>query len=262
MDGNSTMSPPRVWASLQDAAIRPGVQVISSVGQCTSNFVYTSPDNATVYLGFAAHCITPSTAPAGTATNGCDSRNTPLPPGTKVEVEGAADEGVVAYSSWWTMRQTQETDAVVCAENDFALVRLSATDAMATNPAMLHFGGPTGIAAPDSLLVNDKVLTYGNSGLRLGVEDLRRKEGYIYDVTEWTTIIVTVTPGIQGDSGSGVILESGPAIGAAVTSYAVPPGGSGVTNLAPALAYAKEMANLDVRLATWDVLDAGSLPPI
>jgi hypothetical protein len=249
--------------SPEDATIRPGVQVVSSEGQCTSNFIFTSLDNTTVYIGVAAHCMNVSSDPTGTATSGCDPVNKPMKVGAKAEVQGAVDDAVLVYNSWTTMQTMHEADVEACDSNDFALLRLSPTDANHTNPAMLFYGGPTSMAAVSDLQANAKVLTYGNSGLRLGLEPLMQKEGYIVSVTPWWTRIYTVPPGVEGDSGSAVILEDGRAVGDLVTGEFAPfAGASGITNLEPVLEYMDRVAGIQVRLGTWDVLDRGVLPPL
>src|SRR5688572_554190 len=84
--GNETPPPPQTeqkpWPNLASATIRPGVQVSSSAGQCTSNFLFRSPDNATLYLGTASHCV--------------DG----LKVGDNVQIDGASKPGKVAYSAW------------------------------------------------------------------------------------------------------------------------------------------------------------------
>jgi hypothetical protein len=77
----------RTWATLGEATIRPGVQVVAGGSQCTSNFLFTSPDNRTAYIGFAAHCVTHEDP--NNAEDGCDDASDPMDIGTKVEVEGA-----------------------------------------------------------------------------------------------------------------------------------------------------------------------------
>ena len=39
-------------------------------------------------------------------------------------------------------------------------------------------------------------------------------------------------------------------------------GSNGGTSLEKALAYAREVGGLDLRLATWEILDPGLLPPV
>ncbi|MEA3200930.1 MAG: hypothetical protein QOE90_2358 [Thermoplasmata archaeon] len=264
---------PIAWAAPDAAKIRPGVQVItdgdprdptSAGGQreCTSNFVFTSPDNASVYLGVAAHCVSG------------------LQVGAPADVGPGIAKGAVAYSSWYAMNNsevpddpthpaacTSEADAATCDANDFALIRLDPKDVAITSPAMLHFGGPVGLATSGSVQPLDKILTYGNSDLRQGQEPIMEKEGYVTEETAWTTYAETQFPVLPGDSGSGALTADGHALGIVVTStlYAAdpfnPPTTTGITNLDHALAYA-QAHGMDVRLATWQLLDPGTLPPV
>lgn len=236
----------RMWPALEDAVIRPGVQVLSETGQCTSNFVFTSPDNESLYLGLAAHCV--------------DG----LPLGSPMDVAGGAATGTLYYSSWATMDEVDEKDADAREYNDFALVLLPSDARDLVHPAMRHFGGPTALASSSDVLTGDKVVTYGNSGLRFETEPLSWHEGYVLARgNDWTTTVYTATPGIPGDSGSGVLLGDGRALGVLVTITIAPTAGSnGVTHLDTALAYAKQHAGIDARLATWELLDGGLLPPV
>jgi hypothetical protein len=84
-DGNGDgASVARAWPAIGEAVIRPGVPVSSDTGSCTSNFVYRSPDNETLYLGLAAHCL-----------EGRENET--------VRIAGGAAEGIIAYNSWYTM---------------------------------------------------------------------------------------------------------------------------------------------------------------
>jgi hypothetical protein len=258
--GNASGAP-REWADLASATIRPGVQVSVDGSQCTSNFLFTSPDNSTVYLGFAAHCVTANDP--NSAEDGCDPSSGPLPVGTRVEVEGADHPATLAYTSWGTMQSVGESGGDECAYNDFAFAALDPRDAAKANPAMLFFGGPTAVADTADVGLLDKVVTYGDSGLRAGVSTLSPHEGYVV-VTPgsggWTTEVYTLPQGIPGDSGSGVLLGTdGSALGVLVTISALG-GSNGVTTLANAMAYAQEEAGIPLRLATAPVLDSGVLP--
>jgi hypothetical protein len=106
------------------------------------------------------------------------------------------------------------------------------------------------------------VLTYGNSGLRQQLDPLSWHEGYVVGRPDaWTTTVLTATPGIPGDSGSGAMTGDGRALGIVVTLTIAPLAGSnGVTSLDLALRYAREKGGIDVQLATWELLDAGALP--
>lgn len=256
--GSATPPPAPAWPALEDAKVRPGTQVFYQGSQCTSNFVFTSPDNRTLYLGVAAHCFGPAAEV-----------------GDPVDIGGGVATGTLAYSSWLVMGSdggdpttgagavcSVEEDQAVCDSNDFALVRVDAASKPLVHPAMLHFGGPTALAPSPEVREGDKVLTYGHSDLRFGLDVTNWHEGYVLlGPDPWTTTTYTATPGVPGDSGSGVLLGDGRAFGVLVTVQFAPlAGANGVTSLDLALAYALEKAGLDARLATWDLLDEGALP--
>ncbi len=241
------------WASPEQATVTPGVQMLTEGGQCTANFVFTDGD--AVLLGYAAHCAGTGGA---TATNGCDAPTHPT--GTQVEVEGASQPGTLVYSSWETMQQRGETDLDTCQLNDFALVELHPDDHDAVNPTLPFWGGPDGIATSSQPL--DKLYTYGNSSLRLGIELLSPKEGYSLGQGGggWSHVAYTVTPGIPGDSGSAVLDRDGRALGSLSTLAIAPLAGSnGVTDLALALEYANRHGGVDAELATGTQAFGGGL---
>ena len=221
------------WVPAGSAAVHPGVQTVSDSGQCTSNFVFFNAAND-VFIGQAAHCT--STASA-TDTNGCDSGSLPL--GTPVEVDGAGRPGTLAYNSWLTMQANGESDADTCDYNDFALVKLDPADYGKVNPSIPFWGGPTGIV--DTVPQGEKVLSYGNSSLRLGITQLSPKEGLSLGQTGngWSHEVYTVTPGIPGDSGSAFIDRDGRAFGVLSTLQIAPKvGANGVGDVSRELAYA------------------------
>jgi hypothetical protein len=221
------------WAPAASAPIHPGVQTVTEGGQCTSNFVFfDGADN--VYLGQAAHC---SGTGGATETDGCDSGSQPL--GTPVEVEGASRPGTMVYNSWLAMQGNGESDPDTCAYNDFALVKLDPADSGKVNPSIPFWGGPTGIT--DTVGQGEKVLSYGNSSLRLGLTQLSPKEGLSLGQTGngWSHEVYTVTPGIPGDSGSAFIDRDGKAFGVLSTLQIAPKvGANGVGDLSRELAYA------------------------
>jgi hypothetical protein len=220
------------WAPAGSAAIHPGVQTITDGGQCTSNFVFQ--DGSDVYLGQAAHC---SSTGGQTATDGCDTGSLPL--GTPVEIVGAAHPGTLAYNSWLAMQAAGETDANTCAYNDLALVRVDPADVATVNPSVPGFGGPTGLG-PSTAMLGDTVYSYGNSSLRLGVTKLSPKQGVVIQGVGggWSRTVLTVTPGIPGDSGSGFLGQSGQAIGVLSTLQVLPLAGTnGVGDLRKELDY-------------------------
>ena len=219
------------WAPIGQATVHPGVQVFTEGAQCTSNFVFE--EGTSVYLGQAAHCAGTG---GQTETDGCASGSLPL--GTPVEVTGASKPGTLAYSSWLTMQARGETDPDACAYNDFALIRLDPADVGRVNPSVPGFGGPTQVGSPGGL--GSTVYSYGNSELRGGITKLSPKQGIVVqsEGNGWSHNVLTLTPGIPGDSGSGFLNGSGAAFGTLSTLQIAPLAGSnGVGDLAKELAY-------------------------
>jgi hypothetical protein len=221
------------WAPAGAAPVHPGVQTYTQGAQCTSNFVFQ--EGTTVFLGQAAHC---SGTGEATETDGCTSASLPL--GAAVEVKGASREGALAYNSWLAMQAAGETDPDACAYNDLALVRLNPADVGRVNPSVPGYGGPTGVGAVGDL--GSTVFSYGNSELRLGITKLSPKQGTVIqnEGGGWSHIVVTVTPGVPGDSGSGFMNEAGQAFGVLSTLQIAPLAGTnGVGDLQRELAYAR-----------------------
>ncbi|HET7736797.1 MAG TPA: hypothetical protein VFK52_12525 [Nocardioidaceae bacterium] len=249
------------WAPAATAAITPGVQTnTSGSGQCTANFVLTD-SSGNVYLGQAAHC---SGTGAATDTNGCDAGTLPL--GTAVTFNRGGSlltagtqvgTGTLAYSSWNTMQARGETDENTCAYNDFALVKVSAADVAKVNPTIPFWGGPVGINTTGTV-AGDKVYSYGNSGLRFGVEQLSPKTGVSLgqDPADggWTHPLYTLTPGVPGDSGSAFLDAQGRAVGTLSTLGLAPlPASNNIGDFAHELAYAQQysgIAGLQLALGT------------
>ncbi|HET7445481.1 MAG TPA: serine protease [Solirubrobacterales bacterium] len=221
------------WAPASSAAIHPGVQVFTAGAQCTSNFVFE--DGSNVYLGQAAHC---SGTGGQTETDGCTSGS--LPVGTPVDVTGASKPGTLVYNSWLTMQAKGESDPDTCAYNDLALIRIDPADVGKVNPSIPGFGGPTGLGGAGS--TGSTVYSYGNSELRGGITKLSPKQGILIqnEGSGWSHNVITLSPGIPGDSGSGFLNESGQAIGVLSTLQLAPlPATNGVGDLAKELAYAR-----------------------
>jgi len=219
------------WAPAGQATVHPGVQVFTNGAQCTSNFVYE--EGTEVFLGQAAHC---SGTGSQTETDGCTSPSLPL--GTPVEISGASRPGTLVYNSWLTMQAEGETDPNTCAYNDLALIRLDPVDVAEVNPSIPGFGGPTGVGSAGG--VGATVYSYGNSELRGGVTKLSPKQGVVVQEEGggWSHDVLTLSPGIPGDSGSGFFNASGAAFGVLSTLQLAPLAGSnGVGDLGKELAY-------------------------
>jgi hypothetical protein len=244
------------WAPAASATIHPGVQTFTDGGQCTANFVFY--DATDIYIGQAAHC---SGTGGSTETNGCEAGSLPL--GTPVEVTGASRPGTLAYNSWITMQAGGEADADTCQFNDLALVRLDPADHGNVNPSIPFWGGPTGIT--DTVAANSKVLSYGNSSLRGGIEQLSPKEGISLgqDSGGWNHSVLTLTPGIPGDSGSAFVDKRGRAFGVLSTLQLLPLAGSnGVGDLSRELAYMRSHGGPNATLANGTVAFRGPLLPL
>jgi hypothetical protein len=242
-----TVSP---WAPAATAKIHPGVQMFTQGAQCTANFVYTDSLDR-VYVGYAAHCAGLGGA---TDTNGCTTTSVPL--GTTVRFAEGANAltagttlgyGKLVYSSWITMRKLGEQRPDPCAYNDLALVRLNATAAESVNPSVPFWGGPVGIDT-DGTAAGARIYTYGDSSLRAGVSLLGPKVGVSLGSSAhgWTTDVYTVSPGIPGDSGSGLMDGQGRAMGVLSTLALAPlPGSNGVGDLSRELTYARAHSGID-----------------
>ncbi|MDP1819490.1 MAG: hypothetical protein Q8K58_06290 [Acidimicrobiales bacterium] len=223
------------WASVEAATIHPGVVSASPVGQCSTNFVFFQ--GAEVFIGQAAHCTGLGEV---TDTNGCDAGSLPL--GTPIVIEGASQPGTLAYSSWLAMQEADEKDPNACAFNDFALVRLHPDDRSRVNPTMPHWGGPTGVNWSGTRALS-AVYSYGSSPLRQGLTVLSPKAGPSLGSTGggWTHLVYTLTPGIPGDSGSGMLDATGKASGVLSTLGITPlPATNYFTDMNLALGYADE----------------------
>lgn len=231
------------WAPAKTAPIHPGVQTFTAGGQCTANFVFA--EGASVFIGQAAHC---SGTGGQTETDGCTSGSLPL--GTAVKVSGAKAPGTLVYNSWLAMQSAGETDPDTCAYNDLALVRLDAADVGGVNPSVPGFGGPTRVGTVGGL--GSTVYSYGNSELRGGITKLSPKQGVVVqnEGNGWSHNVLTLTPGVPGDSGSGFLNGTGEAIGTLSTLQIAPmPASNGVGDLGKELAYLRSHSPFaDLRL--------------
>ena len=244
------------WAPAATASVHPGVQTDTAGGQCTANFVFHDGADD-IYIGQAAHC---SGTDGNTATNGCEAGTRPH--GTEVAVDGASRPGTIVYSSWVVMQANGETDPNACQYNDLALIKLDPADYGRVNPTIPFWGGPTGMT--DSTAIGDKVLSYGNSSLRLGITQLSPKEGLSLGTAGggWTHQVYTVTPGIPGDSGSAFIDRQGRAFGVLSTLQIAPlVGANGVSDLSRMVAYMESHGGPDVTLATGTEAFRGPILP-
>lgn len=237
------------WAPIDSATIQPGVQMVTSGAQCTSNFIFydePSPGTFDIYIGYAAHC---AGLGGSTDTNGCLAGSAPI--GTAVSIDGANHVGRLAWSSWDAMiRNNEPTNSNACAYNDLAIVKIDPRDHGRVNPSALHFGGPTGLCGGPGFGAD--VISYGNSGLRFGIDLVAPKQGISLGTSGagWTTTVYMVSPGIPGDSGSGYMDSDHCAFGVTSTVALFPYAlSNGISSLQQGLAYAAA-DGFDATLAT------------
>lgn len=186
------------WAKLDKATLRPGVQVYTPIGggqaECTSNFLFRTPDNATLFLGVAAHCFG-------------ETPDTIVPVGTFVQVGSVGRAGTIYYNGW---------AKGIVGGNDFGLVKLSNSVIVRArvNPTVFSWGGPTGILDQATVQPGTQVITYGHSLQRPPNDPTNQREGHIYQITnDHQAMVMTNYPGIHGDSGSGLMDTQGRALG-------------------------------------------------
>jgi hypothetical protein len=235
------------WAPAGLASIHPGVLTITVNSGCTANFVFFRGEE--VFLGQAAHC---ASLGGVSQLDGCTTPSRPL--GTPVRIQGATRPGTLAYSSWLTMQAQHEQDPYACAYNDLALIRIDPADRGRVNPSMPHWGGPTGIAR-EGLAPLSPIYTVGNSPLRQGLFVLSPKSGLSLGShpSGWSHSSLTITPGIPGDSGSGLLDQYGRAVGVLSTLQIAPvPASNDWGDMSHELQYARHhgMGNLLLALGT------------
>jgi hypothetical protein len=228
------------WADARTAPIHPGVRTVVGEVQCTSNFVFVQVQRVSgvdhlvdVLLGAAGHCAT-------TTSEADECRDRAHPIGTPVAVEGATRPAAVAYNATLTMQRVGERDEGTCMHNDFALFRLHRDDWGRVNPSLPVYGGPTGVAS-GAPAVGSQVFSWGNSDLRMGVDQTNPKRGAALGTGAggWNHDVVTATPAIPGDSGSGFLDAGGRALGVLSTIELAPVAGSNnLTDLRLAVRYA------------------------
>ncbi|HWC12538.1 MAG TPA: hypothetical protein VG455_15115, partial [Acidimicrobiales bacterium] len=118
------------------------------------------------------------------------------------------------------------------------------------NPSVPHWGGPVGLSPGTS--VGQAVHGYGSSDLRLGEGVLSPMKGIsLGDVAGgWSHEVLTVLPGVPGDSGSAFLDSRGRALGQLSTLALLPlPGANGVADLRRALSYMRAHTDVDATLA-------------
>jgi hypothetical protein len=239
--------------------VRPGGRVLSSVGDCTFNFLFRAPDG-TRYIGTAGHCVSP-----GAASN--EESN---PDGNgRIERVWSEGGGPVAKDPEGH-RIGEFAYAVVQPSKDFALIRID--PAVESSPEMCHFGAPRGVFTTNTTAA--VVLHYYGSGIAVGTVLPARSAVALG--TPNPDHVFAAGLAVPGDSGSGVMTVDGLALGVLV-SFGVhgfrydrgplphtpsprdPPdadgngvdlGTLGITRLGPQLARASQMLGVPLELFT------------
>lgn len=230
------------WAPANGAPIHPGTQTVTDGAQCTADFVFVRTEVVDgveylvdVLLGTAAHCISDASG-----ANECEDEALPI--GTTTEVDGATQPAAAAYNATLSMQRVGEDDPDTCFHNDVGMIRLAFADWSRVNPSVPDFGGPVGVNTDGSPQGED-IYAWGNSSARLGVEETSPKRGVSLGDTAggWNHQVYMVTPGIPGDSGSGLLDAEGNALGILSTIALAPVTGSNnADDVGRALAWARE----------------------
>lgn len=247
------------WPVLDEAPLRTGAKLFDSLEyqithgqrlQCTLNFVFSDPNNTTLYVGTASHCV------AGFSL------------GDKVALADGAATGMIAYCSFGTIEETDECpdlgiSASEASANDFALIAIDPADRATVHPATFQIGGPTRMApSPDA---GSLAYTYGNTDDRDGripgaPDPLDARAGRVHRATDWTIEIVFDVTSVGRDSGSPGLAADGGALG--VLQYGFTdqcPGPridvNGAVFLAEAVAFMHAETDLQVELKTWPLID-------
>jgi len=182
--------------------VRPGGRVLTTVGDCTLNFLFRAPDG-TRYIGTAGHCVSP-----GTASN-YDSN----PDGNgRIEMVWSWGDCPVAKDPAGH-RIGEFAYAVVLPPKDFALIRIDA--AVEASPEMCHFGAPRGVYTTDTATATAVVLQYYGSGE--GIETVAPARSAVALGTPNPDHVYAAGLALPGDSGAGVMTADGLAIGVLVT---------------------------------------------
>lgn len=261
------------WPPIEEAVVRPGVKLYDKLTDqlgitdelltdvhyytCSTNFVFNSPGNRSLYIGTASHCVTPYDI------------------GDTVPLADGRANGTLVYCSYGTINGATDCPDLTNGTdeshpNDFALVRIHDEDRGKVHPAALHLGGPTGLAT--EVAKGQEAWTYGNTDhrdarVRRAPDTLDPRAGTVASQGPWWTRIVFDPASLPGDSGSLAMTGDGQALGVVqwlgeISCPGPRPDVVGVVNLDRALAYMGTQTDLEVQLATWPVLDEPVVPSL
>lgn len=210
--------------------VRPGAYVETPIGSCTMNFLFTGSDKNR-YVGTAGHCFVGE----GLMPEDVGEKTWKWPKGPIAKDGQGRVIGRAVY-------------AVLKDPKDFALIRL--LPGTPTTAAMCHFGGPTSASAPAQA---PELLHYFGNGLAIG-DILPARTAVATNVSSPDHIYAQGLV-LVGDSGGGVIDDTGRAVGVLVTtgvhtSGLADPGTIGITRLQPQLARAAKVLRIRLTLRT------------
>jgi hypothetical protein len=258
--------------------VRPGGRVLTSIGDCTLNFLFRAPDG-TRYIGTAGHCVN-----LGTEHTFKDEDSSGR---AHIERLWAWGTGPVAKDPAG-QRIGEFVYAIMRDPKDFALIRLD--PGVAASPEMCYFGAPHGVFTSDT--GDALVLRYYGNGTavgaaKVGVEPSTGHPNRVddSDVASARSAVAMGTPdpdhiyaaglALPGDSGAGVMTADGRAVGVLVSTglhgirfaggpdtipspshfprvddKGVDVGTMGITRLEPQLARASEQLGVPLELVT------------
>jgi hypothetical protein len=230
--------------------VRPGGRVLTTIADCTLNFLFRAPDG-TRYIGTAGHCVSLGTEYTFKDTD---------PDGNgHIERTWSRGDGPVAMDPAGH-RIGEFAYAVVDPPKDFALVRLD--PAVEASPEMCHFGSPRGVYTTRTATTAVVLHYYGNGQ---GIDTVAPARSAVALGTPNPDHVYAAGLALPGDSGAGVMTADGLAIGVLVTTgYPIPApnellqagekgadvGIMGITRLGPQLARAAEKLGVSLELVT------------
>lgn len=216
--------------------VRPGGVIQTEIGQCTTNFLFETPDHER-FIGTAGHCILGE----GPVADRAGEKLWPKGQGSVVKDGAGKRIGEFAY-------------AVLQDPKDFALIRID--PGVESNPEMCDFGGPNGIN--DDLSGDPTVLQYFGNGIGIGTA-LPARSAVAMGLPNPDHVFAAGLA-LPGDSGSAVISEDGRAVGVLVTvgvhGFGIDENGGidfgtvGITRIAPQLARASQALGIKLTMLT------------
>lgn len=213
--------------------VRPGGSLLTSKGLCTFNFLFTGSDRNR-YIGTAGHCFlgdSPLAEDVGEKTYKW----------TKGPWANDGQGKLIGYAVYAVLKEPK----------DFALIRL--LPSVKAYPSMCHFGGPTA-GAPTKTV--PALLHYYGNGTAIG-EVLPARTAVATNLSSPDHVYAQGVV-VPGDSGGGVIDDTGRAVGVIVTTGAhtsglaapTDDGAMGITRLQPQVARAAKLLRLRLTLRT------------